>query len=162
GWLPPLDNPPALLAWYERHISPNVPDDLSALWSRGKVADTEAQKSSATFENVRARFENSGRYFDERGRILPAENSPPAPMLDLEAAVVEMRGILGQDIAQLKQTHHGDTARGVLLRHVQQTSDSLCRLENTLAGLRREKKDALPWAVFEEGLSKILDRLIDI
>jgi len=83
-------------------------------------------------------------------------------MLDLEAAVVEVRAILAADIAQLKRTHHGDGARGVLLRRVQQTSDSLCRLENTLAARHREKKDALPWAVFEEGVDKILDRLVDI
>jgi len=113
--------------------------------------------------NARERFGSVGnrQQGDERVQT-KSTTAAAAPMLDLQAAVIEIRSILSADIAALKRTQHSDGARGVLLRRVQQTSDSLCRLERTFAELRREKKDALPWTVFEEGISQILDRLVDI
>jgi hypothetical protein len=154
GWLPPLDSPPAMRDWYARHIGA-VPDDLSALCSGGRAAGAPAVAPP--------RSAGGNGQEDESGAPAGAA-AAAAPLLDLEQAVIEIRAILAQDIAELKRAagNGDDGRRGILLRHVRQTSDSLCKLENTLAGLRREKRDALPWGVFEEAVGKILTRLIDI
>lgn len=73
-----------------------------------------------------------------------------------------MRAILATDIQELKRASNSDSRRGVLLRHVQKTADSLCKLENTLTALRRDRRDALPWSAFESGIGDILTRLLDI
>ncbi len=139
GHLPPLQFPADFPDWYAEHVGP-VPDDLLALCSSSAVAAT-----------------NSGASSNGQG-----ESAATAPLLDLEQAVIEIRAILAQDIAELKRSSMSDSRRGVLLRHVQKTSDSLCKLENTLAALRRDRRDALPWSVFESAIGDILTRLIDI
>src|SRR5260370_31802368 len=134
GRLPPLQSPADFPDWYAEHVGP-VPDDLLALCSSSAVTANGGASVAA---------------------------AAAAPMLDLEQAVIEIRAILAQDIAELKRSSNSDSRRGVLLRHVQKTSDSLCKLENTLASFRRERRDALPWAVFENAIAEILARLIDI
>jgi len=147
GWLPPLDSPAALRDWYERHVGA-VPDDLAALCSSGRSTTREV---AGNWQQV----------VDERVQI-ESTTAAAAPLLDLEQAILEMRAILATDIAELKRSSNSDSRRGVLLRHVQKTADSLCRLENTLTTLRRDRRDALPWSAFESGIGDILARLIDI
>src|SRR5215471_21527532 len=71
GWLPPLDSPAALRDWYERHVGA-VPNDLAALWSRGKGANGGAG--------------NGEQAQGERVGAAAAPVMGAAPMLDLESA----------------------------------------------------------------------------
>jgi hypothetical protein len=139
GRLPPLQSPAEFPDWYAEHVGP-VPNDLLAVCSSSAVAATDSGVSSNGQD----------------------ESAAAVPLLDLEQAVIEIRGILAQDIQELKRSSNSDSRRGVLLRHVQKTADSLCKLENTLAMLRRDRRDALPWSVFENAIHDILTRLIDI
>jgi hypothetical protein len=141
GRLPPLQSPADFPDWYAEHVG-TVPDDLLALCSGSAVAVASNGQS-------------------DEDRVKTAVEQQPLS-LDLEQAVIEIRAILAQDIAELKRSSNSDSRRGVLLRHVQKTSDSLCKLENTLASFRRERRDALPWDVFESAIGDILTRLIEI
>jgi hypothetical protein len=145
GRLPPLQSPAQFPDWYAEHVGA-VPDDLLSVCSSGAVAVSRATNGSSA----------------SNGQAESVESVAAVPLLDLEQAVIEIRAILAQDIAELKRSSNSDSRRGVLLRHVQKTSDSLCKLENTLAGLRREHRDALPWSVFENAIADILARLVDI
>jgi hypothetical protein len=148
GWLPPLDNSSALRDWYERHIGA-LPDDLATKFCTVLPASAEAGRAAT----------NGEKSDDERAQT---ERAAPVPLLDLEQAILEMRAILATDIAELKRSSNSDSRRGVLLRHVQKTADSLCKLENTLSARHRDRRDALPWNVFESAIGDILLRLVDI
>jgi hypothetical protein len=137
GQLPPLQSPTEFVDWYAEHVGA-VPDDLLSVCATSSAVQQIA---------INAKDETA---------------AAAVPLLDLEQAVIEIRAILAQDIAELKRSSNSDSRRGVLLRHVQKTSDSLCKLENTLAGLRRERRDALPWNAFESAIADILARLVDI
>src|SRR5215472_10159340 len=152
GWLPPLDSPAALRDWYERHVGA-VPDDLLATCS----SSFSAEKARPPLRQNASAAAKSDESSNGNG-----ESAAAAPLLDLEQAILEIRAILATDIAELKRSSNSDSRRGVLLRHVQKTADSLCKLENTLTTLRRDRRDALPWSAFESGIGDILARLIDI
>jgi hypothetical protein len=142
GRLPPLQSAAQFPDWYAEHVGA-VPDDLLALCSTSAIAANSGASNGQDDESA-------------------AAAAAAVPLLDLEQAVIEIRAILAQDIAELKRSNNSDSRRGVLLRHVQKTSDSLCKLENTLTVLRRERRDALPWAVFENAIGEILACLVDI
>jgi hypothetical protein len=82
--------------------------------------------------------------------------------LDLQQAVVEVRKLLATEIATLNRANISDGRRNILLRNVQKTADSLCRLETASAGIRRDKRDALPWGVFAAGVEDIMGNMTEI
>ena len=82
-----------------------------------------------------------------------------AASIDSGQAHVELGGLVARQIADIKRAGHVDA---VSLRNLCQTVVALCRSENAQAARLREKRDALPWSIFQEGVSSILQRLIDI
>jgi hypothetical protein len=112
-----------MVDWYEQHIG-NVPDDLLTMFLSGS---SSAVASASNAEDATA----------------AAAAAAEAQSLDLEQTLVALRREIARDIAGLKRLPSGDTRRGVLLRHVQKTGDSICKHENTLATLRRDQVDAI-------------------
>jgi hypothetical protein len=96
--------------------------------------------------------------------VAPAQdvNGNGVRPLDLRQAVVEVRKLLGQEIATLNRASASDARRSVLLRSVRDTSDSLCRLETTLANIRRDERDVLSWGEFAAGIQDAVTFLIEM
>jgi hypothetical protein len=96
--------------------------------------------------------------------VAPAQgaNGNGAQPLDLRQAVVEVRKLLGQEIATLNRASTSDARRSVLLRSVRDTSDSLCRLETTLANIRRDEHDVLSWGEFAAAIHDAVTFLMEM
>jgi hypothetical protein len=82
--------------------------------------------------------------------------------LNLGQAIVEVQRVLAAEIQTLNQSSLNDSRRAVLLRNVQYASDSLCRLTNTLANVRRGDNDVLSWGTYAAGVSDIIRVLSEI
>jgi hypothetical protein len=136
GWLPPLEHPGDMIAWYAEQVGP-PPDDLVALCGCVPTSAAGAARSSSNGSN--------------------GENPP----LDLAQAVVEVRKVLADELAALNRANISDARRGILLRNVQRTSDSLCRLETASANIRREDRDVLSWGEFAAAIADAISFLID-
>jgi hypothetical protein len=95
--------------------------------------------------------------------VAPAQgaNGNGARPLDLRQAITEVRKLLGQEIATLNRASTSDARRSVLLRSIRDTSDSLCRLETTLANIRRDEHDVLSWGEFAAGIQEAVTFLIE-
>ncbi len=96
--------------------------------------------------------------------VAPAQgtNGNGARPLDLRQAIIEVRKLLGQEIDTLNRASTSDARRSVLLRSIRDTTDSLCRLETTLANIRRDERDVLSWGEFAAGIHDAVDSLIEM
>jgi hypothetical protein len=135
GWLPPLEHGGQdFVAWYAQHIDP-CPDDLVALCGCVPASAAGAAGSS--------------------------NGSNGEKPLDLQQAVLEVRRVLAGELAALNRANISDARRGILLRNVQRTSDSLVRLETASANIRREDRDVLSWGEFAATIADAVGFLIE-
>lgn len=95
--------------------------------------------------------------------VAPAQgaNDNGARPLDLRQAIIEVRKLLGQEIDTLNRASTSDARRSILLRSVRDTSDSLCRLETTLANIRRDERDVLSWGEFAAAIADAVTFLVE-
>jgi hypothetical protein len=94
--------------------------------------------------------------------VAQSSNGNGTQPLDLPQAVVEVRKLLATEIATLNRANISDARRNILLRNVQKTADSLCRLETASAAISRDNRDVLSWGIYTAAVNGILRTLSEI